>query len=266
MPNATKRANAPGLPSRRLALATLAGAGGALAMPNGAKATPATTVQPLWLAFLRARGSYAIAWKSYCIAQRRLPWWALPGPSFMNSDGEIVGLVTGWPAIQNIERPSGRILRQVRVSPPDIEDTYRAEHIFGEEMARDRRNQRMEALNERLRQQKAEQVRAGLPELSEPLDIAVMAIADAREAIEDLAPTTLDVLAARILVDAVCENSKFDTVAKCYDLDRAAQTLRALLPHIGGEIARDAAEIVGFPNRPLEQMRAHAGLPVGSAL
>lgn len=43
MPNAVTRANAPALPTRRAALATLAGAGTALALPKGAKAADLTT-------------------------------------------------------------------------------------------------------------------------------------------------------------------------------------------------------------------------------
>lgn len=99
-------------------------------------------------------------------AQATMPWWAQPGPSHIRHDGTWTDDDWGWPAIDNGELPRMGMLLNKRPSPSDLASEFESIVTFFPEdraRARGRYREQMRALVARVRRQRAEEEKAGLP-------------------------------------------------------------------------------------------------------
>ena len=244
------------LPSRRVALASLAGFGAALALPAVTRAEPAAQpdIAALWHAYLVTLGASTVAQKAYADAEAKLPQWAAYGPRYINHKGEPCGEMSSWPAIQDAEAASEPgCFRLVRFGPDEIRNRT---------MNPARLDKSMAEHEARMSARAAEYDALGLPTLGEADEDAANAVFDRQQAIEALPSTTLDVVAAKAIVYAVAMEGVEDTAETSECLALLAIVLKGLLPHLTGELAEDAAEIVHNPTRPLKAMRASRGIVV----
>jgi hypothetical protein len=105
---------------------------------------------------------------------------------------------------------------------------------------------------------------ASMADSSADLDAASINLFHHQQAIENLEPSSLEVLAAQIMVETVVNSSYvYDTANNSSFMGLAAIALKGLLPHLKGMLAEDAAEFVNFPDCRLDQMRASVGIQAG---
>lgn len=157
MQNLTRRSVAAGL---------VAGAAATVAIP--AASAPAEAVDRLWRAYVALIPEARRLTAAEAEAERRMPFWARRGPAYIAGDGSYAGDAVGWPldlAVQPGRRsPSHWVL--CRPGPSDVQEAFDVAvqmHPESRDWARANYRRHMRALVERLRAQKAERSRVGLP-------------------------------------------------------------------------------------------------------
>jgi hypothetical protein len=75
------------------------------AFGNGGGAGEDAAVEAVYLGWRDALAAIRKLTRDYDAARKSMPWWAQGGPEELNSKGEHVGRVTGWPAIQDLAPP-----------------------------------------------------------------------------------------------------------------------------------------------------------------
>jgi hypothetical protein len=99
-----------------------------------------------------------------------MPWWAQAGHEYLRGDGTWTGGVVGWPAIDDDRKPSHPthiFMLQKRPSPHTISKDFESDLRFWGEKHRPeiraKYRRRMRELVARLRRQREEEQKAGLP-------------------------------------------------------------------------------------------------------
>lgn len=240
-------------PTRRAILAAAPVAAIVAAVP--AFAVPITDQEEadaLWRLYCEVATASAAAAADHSRAEAAMPIWARPGPRYTNSRGEFGGDVSCWPMIPN-PTPSSNpgAFRLVRPSPASIKEDFDLVcRIWGSNArprARATYRAKMRAFIARLRQQKEEKSKVGLPEINARWD----ALSDQRDEIVKrlrYLPHTPNAVAALILVEVTGERGNDDEVF----LDEQAigpTALRFLLPMLSGRIAEDVASVLAGPDQ-----------------
>jgi hypothetical protein len=106
--------------------------------------------------------------EQYGAAVASMPWWAQAGHEYLRGDGTWTGGVVGWPAIDDDRKPQNDIVMILkRPSPYTIRrDFERDLRFFGEKSRPKTRatyRKRMRELIARLRRQRDEERKAGIP-------------------------------------------------------------------------------------------------------
>ncbi|SHM07235.1 hypothetical protein SAMN05444159_7596 [Bradyrhizobium lablabi] len=133
----------------------------------------------------------------YVAADASLPWWARAGHEYLRGDGTWTGGIVGWPAIDDDHKPAHYIVQLLkRPSPYTIRrDFERDLRFFGEKQRpeiRAKYRRRMRELVARLRCQREEERKAGLPELEAQIDAISDRIFDLNDRIENLDVSAAD--------------------------------------------------------------------------
>lgn len=190
-----------------------------------------------------------------------LPWWALPGYEFVQSDGTFSGSVTMSPASPEFKLPNfaGGYMR-IRTSSYQIEKDAEARKGLGSDAALEQAVKVQSGkLNERLSAQKREFERVGLPDLKRRYETAKDYY---HEACWTIRRINIDhskaALAAMVLLDIVSvlkpeKPSYFFSDLPMFEVARRA--LRNAQPCITGLLAQDVAEILDHPKRTLFNIR-----------
>lgn len=134
----------------------------------------------------------------YVAADASLPWWAQAGHEYLRSDGTWTGGIVGWPAIDDDLKPAHYIVQFLkRPSPYTIRrDFERDLRFFGEKSRpkiRATYRKRMRELVARLRRQRDEERKAGIPAISAEWDELDDRIGDLEDRIENLQVSGADV-------------------------------------------------------------------------
>ncbi|WP_152047350.1 hypothetical protein, partial [Aureimonas psammosilenae] len=215
MQNASIQATGEAMPAvtRRSFLRTTAGASAAAIASGGiavaAQAIPddkSSAINALLEDYLAEKRRYWALSSERKQADARLPAWARPGPRELNPDGSRRGIIVGWPElpeplVPNPEQSSIKVLIR-----PSLRDAWKAARetiydgpfvvrnedgtmtvlkpapVFGEKRraARLRGYQTVREVMDRVRQQREEQRKVGLPRLDAEMD----ASCDRSDAIE----------------------------------------------------------------------------------
>jgi hypothetical protein len=187
-------------------------------------------------------------------ARDRLPWWAAPGPRYIDHTGDPTGDISGWPAIQGLEPPAyTNALRVSRPGPSELKRRYEAALRWpggDKRRAAIRADYRQEVrdLVSRIRAQRSEEAAVGLPALEAEDDELTGRLIGVLCAIRGLAgrdPTNPMVMAAWLMAN-VFWNRDSDCPLSGWDTD----VLATLLPSLTGVIRDDAEEIVRSPGTP----------------
>lgn len=140
-------------------------------------------------------------------AEAALPEWARVGPQYLRGDGTFCGDEVGWPRDESIQPPNGRnIMLCVRSGTREIEDRFAFDVRTWpkkRDLARSYYRDRMRKLVARLRAQRAEEERVGLPAIIAADDINYEKRGDIEDAIE-LTPPCPNATAALLLIE--CKN------------------------------------------------------------
>jgi hypothetical protein len=189
------------------------------------------------------------------VAEARMPWWAQIGPSRLRGDGEWEGTDVGWPAVDDNKLPSSPgCMFNKRPSPWDIRREFKNKILrYGEKYRPEYRaqyRQQMRNLVERLRRQREEKLRVGLPAIEQELDAIGERIGEIDDRLENLEvePADAPQKAAALLL-----------IASNYDRDRddsfgASATLDALRPLLTGQVREHANHAVTNPDDEMWSM------------
>jgi hypothetical protein len=184
-------------------------------------------------------------------AEASMPWWAQPGPSHLRGDGKWRGGDVGWPAIDNDKLPSSpELMLNKRPSPRDIRKDFELSlRWLGEKRRPEIRavyRSRMRALVERLRRQREEELKVGLPALEAQFEKIVERIGEVDDRLENLAVEPADVpqkVAAVLLIASNYDRKQDDN----FGYGNSA-TLEALRPLLTGQVREHADHAVTNPD------------------
>lgn len=203
--------------------------------------------------YKRAVAEHAAATHAYCAAIARLPWWAAVGPSYATRGGLLEkGPVCGWPAVQTWEAPAYQIVQVlIRPGPHDLKKRFDIEaSMWGRERALPVYRRKLRALAARLRAQKAEHEKAGVPAADASLDRASDELFAIEKAIEAL-PLSLTTGAATAFIRFTQELAKDGSVAGTSGSGEFIICLGAMRPHLMGPFAADIDDMLGNLDRPI---------------
>jgi hypothetical protein len=179
--------------------------------------------------------------EQYDAADASMPWWARSGHELLRGDGKWTGAVVGWPAIDNDELPShSTVFFKKRLSPFCIRKRFEEDlRFFGEKQRPEIRatyRRRMRELVARLRRQREEEQKAGLPDLEAQLDAISERVFYLDDRLKNLDVPPAEVLqkAAAVLLIA----SNYDRHGD--DSFGSSATLDALRPLLTGQIREHA--------------------------
>jgi len=181
----------------------------------------------------------------------RIPEWARPGPSFLHSDGIYRGPRAGWPRIEGGPVPEGSAMINKRPSPYDIEQHYKlsvqvsGKSKAGKKAAKKIRDRQLAEFKERVRLQRAEEQKAGLPELERASTAATDRFLAVESKILGLTPRSPHAIAAGLLIDVAHECQDHDSVGNpSSEMIIASRVLEALRPHLRGVIRSQVDELL----------------------
>jgi hypothetical protein len=193
--------------------------------------------------------------EQYDAAEASMAWWARAGHEYLRGDGEWTGGVVGWPAIDDGRKaPHYVVSFQKRPSPYTIaKDFERDLRFFGEKQRPEIRanyRRRMRELVARLRRQREEERKAGLPDLEARLDDVSERIFDLGDRLKnlDVSPADVPQKAAAVLL-----------IASNYDRGRnhsfgGSAALDALRPFLTGQVHEHADYVTEHPDDEMESM------------
>lgn len=153
-------------PSRRLILkgaATLSIVGcSALSSKSTADVGCVSELQPLWLRRRDLISRSCELDRIWLERRSQLPEWCLPGPKYLDSDGNRIGSVVGWPeTCGDLIADGDKWL--LRPSPKDFRRLYNSEAGVHAASACARYLDRMRLLRRRLRERRVLIAKVGLP-------------------------------------------------------------------------------------------------------
>ncbi len=219
--------------TRRKIIAALAVAGASTAI--GVAATSATTaenIDSLWRQYTALVVEAKATSRAIEQAEANLPEWARPGPWRVDWEGKFSGREVGWPIRKDLTYPDHDILRLARPGPFEISDWFEeavSKWPWRREIERARYRKNMRNFVKRVREQRLEKERVGLPGLLDADEGNYDRRWEIREAISALPPSDNSVAALLLL-----------------NLDEAIdiEVLSHLRPRLTGLIAEHAALVV----------------------
>jgi hypothetical protein len=185
-------------------------------------------------------------------AEASMPWWAQPGPSHLRGDGSWWGTDVGWPAIDNDRFPSfATAMLLKRPSPSDIRKDFEfGLRTWGEKHRPEIRaafRRRMRDLVARIRRQREEELRVGLPAIEAQLE----QLGEIDEKIENLSVTPAGAAqkaAAMILITSLYDHWRN---TDCFG---NTATLVALQPFLTGQIREHVDYVIAHPDHEMWAM------------
>ncbi len=214
-------------------------------------------IDQLWRQRQKARLKMTAVRRQIDEAENKMPWWAVPGYQFINCNGEGCGDIVGWPAIQGVEPPTGSgAMRLIRPSLRQI----RSRPL----QSRQYRHMNTRELLDRIRAQRIEQAKVGLPALHDAYDQAEGIFWEAENRLLDfLKEIQLPdgrrpamAVAAQLLVEVVhhCEPDDTADPWEATALYLVSPAFAHLLPDLIGSVRDVVAEIVDNPDKPIGKM------------
>jgi hypothetical protein len=193
--------------------------------------------------------------EQYDAAEASMPWWAQPGHELLRGDGTWTGGFVGWPAIDDGRTPPHHIVTfQMRPSPQTIaRDFDRDLRFFGEKQRpeiRAKYRRQMRELVARLRLQRAEEQKVGLPGLMAQMDAIDDRLLEIDDRLENMHVLLADVpqrAAAVLLIASIYDRARNDSFG-------ASATLDALRPALTGQIREHADHVAANPNDEMRTM------------
>ena len=198
----------------RLSRRSLLGSGLAAAVPLAAGVPVAAAAAPapdgddllldLWHRRAEVLAQIEALDDAIAAASARMPWWAQPGPRYVDGQGRHVGEISGWPAVEDAGVPEYKLAhRLIRISPRDIrkhmEETIRTIGPKAVPEARARAARKLRALANRQRRQRAEEARVGLPAIEAASEAAGDRLCEIDRQIESLPPTIATMAAVMLM-------------------------------------------------------------------
>jgi hypothetical protein len=186
---------------------------------------------------------------AYVAAEASMPWWAQAGHEYLRGDGEWTGAIVGWPAIDDDCKPAHYIVHILkRPSPHTLRRDFEVDlRFFGEKSRpkiRATYRRRMRELVARLRLQRAEEQKAGLPGLMAQMDAIDQRLEEINDRLKNLDVSPADVpqrAAAVLLIASIYDRHRNDSFG-------ASATLDALRPALTGQIREHADYAAANPN------------------
>jgi hypothetical protein len=193
--------------------------------------------------------------EAYDTAEASMPWWAQAGHEYLRGDGTWTGGFVGWPAIDDDRKPPHyAVTFQMRPSPRTISrDFERDLSFFGEKQRpeiRAKYRRQMRELVARLRLQRAEEQKAGLPGLMTQMDAIDQRLLEIDDRLENMDVLLADVpqrAAAVLLIASIYDRGRNDSFG-------ASATLDALRPVLTGQIREHADHVAANPNDEMWSM------------
>jgi hypothetical protein len=193
--------------------------------------------------------------EQYEAADASLPWWAQAGHEYLRGDGKWTGAIVGWPAIDDGRKPSHSIVMfQKRPSPDTISRDFEVDlRFFGEKRRpeiRAKYRRRMRELVARLRLQRFEEQKAGLPDLEAQLDEISERIFYLGDRLRNLDVSPADVpqkAAAVLLIASNYDRGRDDSFGGSAALD-------ALRPFLTGQILEHVDYVAEHPGDEMGSM------------
>lgn len=189
-------------------------------------------------------------------ATAALPWWARPGKQYLRGDGTWSGVTVPWPAIDDGRKPTQpHYMQNKRPGPIDIKKDFQTlVRTWPEHRDEIRRNCRdgMRRLVARIRAQREEEARVGLPAMHCKHDLLGERIGAIDDALENTPVQGGDIpqkAAAVLLIGSIYER-------RCDDLFGygARAALEALLPCLRGQLHEHAEFVLANADTPLAEM------------
>jgi hypothetical protein len=260
MPNATVRADARALPeatNRRAVLCGMLITGAAVATPAIASAVGRADdlANKLWGQRHALRQPYIDAWAAISHAEAQLPEWARHGPSLLNPDGTLSAASSGWPAIQGVEPDKDRAVL-IRPGKVHLTRRYQMDLILQPETALSDYRQGRRELASRLRAQRSERSRLGLPALEAARDLISDQHKAIREEIEELEPDTANAAGALVLCEAALMCNFRHSFFEMSEWPTSEIALKFLRPSLTGLIRAHVDEIFNRPDVPAGLLQA----------
>jgi hypothetical protein len=264
------------LPRRALlkagaALPILATAG-VLSQPIAAASDPDGRIEALWAERAEIMREVEILGVLASAAVEKLPWWARPGPVWLNSDGSFSGEGSGWPAIQDMQPSEFRgALRKVRPDPRDIKMEFeRSVSLWpqGREKARAIYRRHMRELVQRLRAKRAIEEELGIPQMNSRIEALVDRQYEIEKTLRAMAKTSdaPSAIMAGLMVTFqanVQEIAPFDEATAgdplCWEAEAILNAVRLLRPQVVGLLREHADELLDHPERRFKDMALFGG-------
>jgi hypothetical protein len=195
--------------------------------------------------------------EQYKTAEASTPWWAQAGHEYLRGDGTWTGGIVGWPAIDDDRKPShSSVMFLKRPSPHTISKDFESDlRFFGETRRpeiRAKYRRRMRELIARLRCQREEERKVGLPELDAQMDAIADRILDLYDRIKNLDVPPADVpqkAAAVLLITSHLDRGRNACLGTS-----ATHTLDTLRPFLTGLISEHAEYAAANPYEPMATM------------
>lgn len=204
----------------------------------------------LWDEFRQQVAEYRVANAAYEEAEARMPWWARPGRESINSAGEHIGFMSGWPADQSVVPPQGAGWRYIRTTPYQLHKEYNffvGTMGFGDlpksrSALRAKFRQRVRDQIKLRRQQRDEQRRVGLHELENRANQLRDRAYQTLGLLEDQRGVTPTSIATRVLLLITAEADPRDRIG-CIETV-SISLLEDLRPHLEGGVASVVDEVL----------------------
>lgn len=232
--------------------------------PFALSASPALAIEPanselqeLWrrrAELIRASSEGSRAVKA---AEAMLPTWAYNGPCYINSSGERCGMVVGWPELnmENFQLPTvAHAFKCVRYSVTDLKKEYQrtCETLrfkpYENPQLRASYRTKIRSVIARIREQRAEEKKVGLPALYKRSDEVIEELLNVEGRIRQIADQcAFDGLAAVSMIerDYDCKYDRDGEVEEEGELGCVVRdVLQTIKPHLSGVVASDAERLL----------------------
>ena len=259
----------PKIIDRRAALGLMVGAPALAVLPIAAKAAR-TPISPedrlaldLWERRYALRQPFMEAYRARNEAEARMPWWAINGYSFLESDGSVSGPFVGWPAIQGV-KPSerSRASKLIRPGPSDLRQAFvHAQNLWGGNSGLKEYQDDLLALEERLKAQGDEERRSGLTEADLTLEDLHEQHGAICDQINELPITAPNVAAAKLILELIAQSKVSEAASASSEVCIAMIALRHLRPALVGIIADHVDELLSDGDRRLASYQCFEGDP-----
>lgn len=232
--------------------------------PLALSASPALAIEPanselqdLWRRRAELMRASSESSRAVNAAEAMLPAWANNGPCYINSSGERCGMVVGWPELnmENFQLPTvAHAFKCVRYSVTDLKKEYQrtCETLrfkpYENPQLRASYRAKIRSVIARIREQRAEEKKVGLPALYKRSDEVIEELLNVEGRIRQIADQcAFDGLAAVSMIerDYDCKYDRDGDVEEEGELGRVVRdVLQTIKPHLSGVLASDAERVL----------------------